>query len=299
MTKILEGKSIAEQIKNELKIKTQELVNVGNNPPGLAVLLVGENPASQAYVKSKEKSCLELGYYSILKRVDESITETEVLDIIKEWNTNPQINGILVQLPLPKHIDENKVILAIDPIKDVDGFHPENFGRLVIGLDANYPCTPAGIIELLKRYNIETKGKHCVVLGRSNIVGKPIANLMYQKHLANSIVTIVHTGTKDFDYYTKQADILIAAIGVPNLINSQNIKDGVVIIDVGINRIDADNEKGYKIVGDVDYNDVFDKCSAITPVPGGVGLMTIAMLMQNTYNSTLKQQSVKQTKITN
>lgn len=293
MTLVLEGKSIALQIKEELKEKTSKLIELGFNPPGLAVLLVGENPASQAYVKSKEKSCIDLGYYSILKKVDESISENEVLEIIKDWNNNSLIHGILVQLPLPKHIDENKVILAIDPVKDVDGFHPENFGRLVIGLDANYPCTPVGIIELLKRYNIETKGKHCVVIGRSNIVGKPIANLMYQKHLANSIVTIVHTGTKDFDYYTKQADILIAAIGVPNLITSKNIKEGVVIIDVGINRIDADNEKGYKIVGDVNYNDVFDKCSAITPVPGGVGLMTIAILMQNTYNSSLKQQSFK------
>jgi methylenetetrahydrofolate dehydrogenase (NADP+)/methenyltetrahydrofolate cyclohydrolase len=293
MTLVLEGKSISLQIKEELKEKTANLVNLGYNPPGLAVLLVGENPASQAYVKSKEKSCLDLGYYSIVHRVDATISENEVLEIIEDWNNRDDIHGILVQLPLPKHIDENKVILKILPSKDVDGFHPENFGRLVIGLDAHYPCTPAGIIELLKRYNIETKGKHAVVLGRSNIVGKPILNLMYQKHLANSVVTIVHTGTKDFKYYTKQADILIAAIGVPKMIKSDDIKEGCVIIDVGINRIDADNEKGYKIVGDVDYEDVFEKCAAITPVPGGVGLMTIAMLMQNTYNSALKLQNVK------
>lgn len=292
MTLVLEGKSISLQIKDELKEKTEKLVKLGYNPPGLAVLLVGENPASKAYVKSKEKSCLDLGYYSIVHRVDATISENEVLEIIENWNNRKDIHGILVQLPLPKHIDENKVILKILPSKDVDGFHPENFGRLVIGLDAHYPCTPAGIIELLKRYNIETKGKHAVVLGRSNIVGKPITNLMYQKHLANSIVTIVHTGTKDFKYYTKQADILIAAIGVPNLIKADDIKEGCVIIDVGINRIDADNEKGYKIVGDVDYQDVFEKCAAITPVPGGVGLMTIAMLMQNTYNSALKLQNV-------
>lgn len=293
MTLVLEGKSISLQIKEELKEKTANLVNLGYNPPGLAVLLVGENPASQAYVKSKEKSCLDLGYYSIVHRVDATISENEVLEIIEDWNNRDDIHGILVQLPLPKHIDENKVILKILPSKDVDGFHPENFGRLVIGLDAHYPCTPAGIIELLKRYNIETKGKHAVVLGRSNIVGKPILNLMYQKHLANSVVTIVHTGTKDFKYYTKLADILIAAIGVPKMIKSDDIKEGCVIIDVGINRIDADNEKGYKIVGDVDYEDVFEKCAAITPVPGGVGLMTIAMLMQNTYNSALKLQNVK------
>lgn len=293
MTKILEGKSISLQIKEELKIKTETLVQHNYLPPGLAVLLVGENPASQAYVKSKEKSCIDLGFYSIVHRVSAEISEEEVLNIIDEWNNRNDIHGILVQLPLPKHIDENKVILKINPAKDVDGFHPENFGRLVIGLDAHYPCTPAGIIELLKRYNIETKGKHAVVLGRSNIVGKPITNLMYQKHLANSIVTIVHTATKDFRYYTQQADILIAAIGVPNMIKSDDIKEGCVIIDVGINRIDADNEKGYKIVGDVDYDDVFDKCSAITPVPGGVGLMTIAMLMQNTYNAALKLQNVK------
>lgn len=293
MTRILEGKLISSQIKEELKEKTKTLVGKNFNPPGLAVLLVGENPASHAYVKSKEKACLDLGYNSIVHRVNGEITEQEVLNIINEWNKNPEIHGILVQLPLPKHIDESKVILSINPEKDVDGFHPENFGRLVIGLDAHYPCTPAGILEILKRYGIETIGKHAVVLGRSNIVGKPITNLMYQKHLANSIVTIVHTATKNFRYYTKQADILIAAIGSPNFIKRDDVKEGVVIIDVGINRIEADNEKGYKIVGDVDYNDVFEKCSAITPVPGGIGLMTIAMLMQNTYNASIKLQQVE------
>lgn len=284
---IIDGKTVSNEIKNELKEKTKTLFQERAIVPGLALLLVGEDPASKVYVSSKEKACAEIGFKSIVKRVPENTTEQDVLAQIDEWNDEPTIHGILVQSPLPRHIDSNKVILRIRPDKDVDGFHPENMGRLVIGLPGFLPCTPAGIMELLKRYNIRTKGKHTVVLGRSNIVGKPIANLLYQKNqFANSIVTICHTGTQDFAYYTKQSDILIAAMGVPELIKAEHIKEGVVIIDVGINRVeDSSNPKGYRLTGDVDYQSVYSLTYAITPVPGGVGPMTIAMLLQNTYYS--------------
>jgi len=287
MTQIIDGKKISSEIKEEIKIKTEQLKKEKGITPGLALLLVGDDPASKIYVSSKEKSCAYVGFNSIVKRMPETTSEDEVLEIVKKWNADDNINGILVQLPLPKHIDEQKVIMAISPDKDVDGFHPESFGILVIGLPGFVSCTPAGIMELLKRSNIETKGKHTVVLGRSNIVGKPIANLLYQKKPnANSIVTICHTGADDIRYYTKQADILIAAVGVPEMIKADYVKDGVVIIDVGINRVeDSTRERGYRLVGDVDYKDVFEKASAITPVPGGVGPMTIAMLLSNTYKS--------------
>lgn len=286
MTLIIDGKKLSEEIKFELQEKTTKLIESKGVVPGLVVLQVGEDPASSLYVNSKQRTCKELGYHSIVHRISAESSESEVLELVKKWNNDEKIHGILVQLPLPKHIDEQKVITTIDPNKDVDGFHPHNVGKLVIGLKGPIPCTPYGIVEMLKRYNIETSGKHTVVVGRSNIVGKPIANLMYQKkEYANSIVTICHSASKNISEYTKQADILIVAIGVPNLIKKEDIKEGAVIIDVGINRIDADNEKGYMIVGDVDYDDVFKKCSAITPVPGGVGRMTIAMLMQNTYNA--------------
>lgn len=287
MATIIDGKLISAQIKQEVKDKTELLIKNKGIQPGLALLLVGDNSASQSYVASKEKACSQLGFKSVVVRLPETASEQEVLDLVQKWNNDITIHGILVQLPLPKHINENKVILSIKPSKDVDGFHPENFGRLVIGLPGFVPCTPAGIMELIKRYDIQTKGKHCVVIGRSNIVGKPIANLMYQKRdNANCIVTIAHTAAEDITYYTKQADILIAAVGVPRMIKAKDIKEGAVIIDVGINRIDApDRPKGYRTVGDVDYDDVFNKVSAITPVPGGVGLMTVAMLMNNTYLS--------------
>lgn len=291
MAIIIDGKKISEEIKSELKIKTEQLLAETGIKPGLAVLLVGENPASKVYVSSKEKSCLALGYNSWVRRESETISEQEVLDIVNNWNNDDTVHGILVQLPLPKHIDEQKVIMAISPRKDVDGFHPESFGRLVIGLPGFISCTPAGIMEMIKRYKIETKGKHVVVVGRSNIVGKPVANLFYQKkEYANAVVTICHTGTKDISYYTRQADILIAAVGVPKMIKADDVKEGVVVIDVGINRIDdPSTEKGYRLVGDVDYESVFPKASAITPVPGGVGLMTIAMLMDNTFKSASNQ----------
>jgi methylenetetrahydrofolate dehydrogenase (NADP+)/methenyltetrahydrofolate cyclohydrolase len=287
MPVLIDGKLVSNQIKNELKEKTQKLFLERKIVPGLALLLVGEDPASKIYVSSKEKACAEIGFKSIVKRVPAETAESDVLKQIDEWNEDSTLHGILVQAPLPKHIDSNKVIMRIRPDKDVDGFHPENMGRLVIGLPGFLSCTPAGIMELLKRYEINTQGKHAVVLGRSNIVGKPIANLLYQKNKhANSIVTICHTGTKDFGYYTKQAEILIAAMGVPELIKAEHIKEGAVIIDVGINRVeDSSSPKGYRLTGDVDFNDVYDMVQAITPVPGGVGPMTIAMLLQNTYFS--------------
>jgi len=287
MAFIIDGKVISAQIKEELKIKTQKLFEEKSVQPGLAVLLVGENPASQSYVNSKEKSCIELGFKSIVLRKSADISEQEVLEIVKEWNNDTTIHGILVQLPLPKHINENKVIMSISPMKDVDGFHPESFGRLVIGLPGFVSCTPAGIMEMLKRSNIKVKGKHVVVVGRSNIVGKPIANLLYQKNPdANAVVTICHTGADDIKKYIKQADILIAAVGVPEMIQADDVKEGVVVIDVGINRIDDPSKpKGYRLTGDVHFDSVKEKASAITPVPGGVGLMTVAMLMKNTYLS--------------
>lgn len=289
MTKIIDGKQIANKIKEEVRENTAKLYKDKGIKPGLAILLVGNDPASESYVRSKERNSENMDFHFVMERRDSNIAEDEVLNLIDQWNNDDEIHGILIQLPLPKHIDENKVLLKINPDKDVDGFHPVNLGRLVIGLEGLVPCTPAGIVELLKRSDIETKGKHVVVLGRSNIVGKPVANLLYQKKEgANAIVTICHSAADDVFQYTKQADILIVAIGSANFIKDEHIKEGCAIIDVGINRIDADNEKGYEIVGDVDFNSVIGKASAITPVPGGVGPMTIAMLMSNTYKSAAK-----------
>ncbi len=287
MAVLIDGKKISVEIKAELKVKVDELINSGKKVPGLVTILVGENPASQSYVNSKAKSCTELGMYSIVERLDENISENELLNLVKKYNDDPAIHGILVQLPLPKHINEEKIIHAITPLKDVDGFHPESVGNLMIGSDTFYPCTPYGIMELLKRYNIETKGKHVVVVGRSNIVGKPVAMMLIQKKEgANAIVTICHSAANDLTKFTRQADILIAAIGQPNFIKSDMVSDGVVVIDVGINRVeDSSAKKGYKVVGDVDFESVEKKSSFITPVPGGVGPMTIAMLLQNTFQA--------------
>lgn len=286
-TMIINGKEIAQQIQQELKDKTSDLINQSGVKPGLALLLVGDNSASQVYVRSKAKACEKIGFHSLILTLPEDTKEEEVLSIINTWNNDDSIHGILVQLPLPKHISEVNVIMAINPDKDVDGFHPINVGKLVTGIGGFVPCTPAGIVELLVRSSIQTSGKHVVVVGRSNIVGKPIANLLYQKSShGNAVVTICHTGASDIRYYTKQADILIAAIGVPHRIAADDIKHGAVIIDVGINRVsDSQSEKGYAIVGDVDYDSVFPYVSAITPVPGGVGPMTIAMLLSNTFTS--------------
>lgn len=286
-TKLIDGKKISEQILNEVK---REMTSAGV-VPGIALILVGNNPASEVYVKMKGKRCAELGFYSVTKRLAENISDSELTDIIHQFNSDERIHGILVQMPLPKHISEMKIIETIDYRKDVDGFHPINVGRLVFGESCFAPCTPAGIIELLKRYNIQTSGKNVVVIGRSNIVGKPIANLLLQKNEnANSTVTICHNSTKNISEHTKQADIIIAAIGKANFLTDEMIKDNCVIIDVGINRIeDRASKSGYKIVGDVDYASCYPKASMITPVPGGVGPMTIAMLMKNTLDSALKR----------
>jgi methylenetetrahydrofolate dehydrogenase (NADP+)/methenyltetrahydrofolate cyclohydrolase len=284
---LIDGKKVAADIRNELKEKISRLKAEGKNVPGLVAIIVGDDPASHIYVSSKGKACEEIGMRTKTEKLNADIMEGQLLDLIKSYNDNKDFHGILVQLPLPKHINEDKVIEAISYKKDVDGFHPISVGNLVIGKDTFASCTPAGIQELLKRYSIPTKGKHVVVVGRSNIVGKPIANIMLQKaEGANSIVTIVHSAAKDIAYYTKQADILIAAIGKAEMIKSDMVKDGVVVIDVGINRIDDPSKaKGYRIVGDVDFENVSKKASYITPVPGGVGPMTIAMLLSNTYKA--------------
>lgn len=251
--------------------------------PGLAVIIVGENPASQVYVRNKEITCKNLGMYSEKIELDESTTQDELLKIIDELNNNDKIDGILCQLPLPRHIDENVIINAIKPDKDVDAFHPHNVGRIMIGDYDFLPCTPAGIIEMLKTENIETAGKHCVVIGRSNIVGKPMAMLMLHN---NSTVTICHSKTVNLKEITATADILIAAVGVANFVKADMVKDGAVVIDVGMNRLDG------KLVGDVDFENVKDKTSAITPVPGGVGPMTIATLMQNTLTAAKRHNKI-------
>ena len=284
---LIDGKKVAADIRSELKDKISQLKAEGKNVPGLVAIIVGEDPASQIYVASKGKACEEIGMRTNTEKLSADISEAELLSLIQSYNQNKDYHGILVQLPLPKHINEDKVIETISPKKDVDGFHPISVGNLVIGKDTFASCTPAGIQELLIRYKIETKGKHVVVVGRSNIVGKPIANIMLQKaEGANSIVTIVHSAAKDISYFTKQADILIAAIGKAEMIKADMVKDGVAVIDVGINRIDDPTKaKGYRIVGDVDFQNVSKKASFITPVPGGVGPMTIAMLLSNTYKA--------------
>ena len=287
---LIDGKKIAAEIKEEIKNKIIGLVNEGKNIPGLVTILVGDNPGSQIYVNNKGKACKEVGMRSVSEKLNADISEQDLLGLISSYNDNKDYHGILVQLPLPKHIDEDKVIEAISPKKDVDGFHPISIGNLVIGKDTFVSCTAAGIQELLKRYNIETSGKHVVVLGRSNIVGKPVANLLMQKNkYANAIVTVCHSAANDLGQFTRTADILIAAIGKPEFVKEDMVKEGVVVIDVGINRIKDDSHpSGSRIVGDVDFPNVSKKASYITPVPGGVGLMTIAILLQNTYKAYLK-----------
>ncbi|MBP8976444.1 MAG: bifunctional 5,10-methylenetetrahydrofolate dehydrogenase/5,10-methenyltetrahydrofolate cyclohydrolase [Bacteroidetes bacterium] len=287
MAEIIDGKFYSEQIKQEVKKETEELEARYGITPGLAVILVGDDPASQSYVRSKEKVSKEMGFYSVTERRPSSITEEELLTLLHHYNNDAKIHGILVQLPLPRHINEQRVIAAINPEKDVDGFHPTTLGKLLLGEDTLKPCTPAGIQELLIRSGNDPRGKHVVVVGRSNIVGKPIAMMLMQKqHGANAIVTIVHTAAQDISVYTRQADILIAAMGKPEIIHGSMIKEGTVVIDVGINRVaDSLSPKGYKIVGDVHFESAAQKAKAITPVPGGVGLMTVAMLMKNTLKA--------------
>jgi len=285
--KIIDGKNTAAEIRSELKTEIDKLKSAGKKVPGLVVILVGTDPASEIYVRNKAKACEEIGMKSKVELRDKEISEEDLLSLVNKYNNDEDYHGILVQLPLPKHINKDKIIDAIYPKKDVDGFHPISIGKLVIGKDTFKSCTPAGIQELLIRYKIETKGKHVVVLGRSNIVGKPIANILLQKkEFANSIVTVCHSAAKDISVYTKQADILIAAIGSPEFVKANMVKDGVVVIDVGINRVeDKTKPKGYRLTGDVAFDEVSKKASYITPVPGGVGPMTIAMLLKNTFKA--------------
>ncbi len=284
---LIDGKQIAEAIRQEVKEEAARLRQQTGVVPGLAFILVGDNAASESYVRSKGKACEEMGFYSITERMSADTTEEALLAQVARFNTDPKIHGLLVQLPLPKQINEQKVIEAVNPRKDVDGFHPYTVGRLVIGEDTFKPCTPAGVQELLMRSGNDPSGKHVVVVGRSNIVGKPVANILLQKMTgANAVVTIAHTGAKDIAYYTKQADILIAAIGRPEAIRGDMLKPGVVVIDVGINRIpDASKKSGHRLVGDVHFASASEVARAITPVPGGVGPMTIAMLMKNTLKA--------------
>ena len=286
VAQIIDGKTISEQIRSELAGEVRRLTEKGFRP-GLAVVLVGENAASQVYVGKKEQACEELGLYSECYRLPEKTSEEELLQLVDTLNNKEEIDGILVQLPLPKHINEEKVLLKIDPDKDVDGFHPINVGRMCIGNARFLPCTPWGIQELLMRTGHDPDGKHVVVIGRSNIVGKPVAMILIQKAKgANATVTVVHSGTKNIPDITRQADILIAAMGKPEFVKADMVKPGAVIIDVGVNRIpDKTTKSGTRLVGDVDFNAVKEIASAITPVPGGVGPMTIAMLMKNTLTS--------------
>lgn len=291
---IIDGKQIAGTIREEVKIKTDALKSKGITPC-LAVILVGGDPASVSYVTGKQKALAEAGMKDRSVRLPGNTTEQELISLIRDLNADKSVHGILVQLPLPRHIDEEKVILAIDPAKDVDGFHPANAGNLLIGKKTFLPCTPHGIIVLLKRMNIETDGKHAVVIGRSNIVGKPVAILLARKDV-NATVTICHSGTKNISDITRTADILIAAAGRAKIVTADMVKDGAAVIDVGVNRIaDASKKSGLRLVGDVDFENVKEKASFITPVPGGVGPMTIAMLMVNTLEAaeTFAAQSAK------
>lgn len=282
----IDGKQISAEIRSEVAAEVVRLKAAGVEP-GLAVILVGENPASVSYVTAKERACEEVGIRSFPIRMTADTEEAVLLAEIERLNQDPAVHGILVQLPLPKHIDEAAVIRAISPEKDVDGFHPISLGKMVLGEDTFLPCTPHGIVQLLRRSGVETSGKHVVVVGRSNIVGKPVANLLIQKGAgANATVTICHTGTKDMASFTRQADILIVAAGCPNTVTADMVKPGVVVIDVGVNRIeDATKKNGFRLVGDVDYPAISQIADKITPVPGGVGPMTIAMLMANTAKS--------------
>lgn len=284
--KIIDGKAIAEKIRAQIKREVEELKGKGITP-GLVTILVGDNPASVSYVTAKQRTAHELGFYSVQENLPENVTEEELLKLIAKYNEDPKIHGILVQLPLPKHINEKKVLYAIDPRKDVDGFHPVNVGKLVIGEPCFIPCTPYGILMLLAETGVSVDGAEVVVVGRSNIVGKPVAILLMQKRkpVGNATVTICHTGTKNMAEHTKRAEILIVAAGVPKFITADMVKEGAVVIDVGVNRIGTTPEGKAKLCGDVDFEAVKEKASYITPVPGGVGPMTITMLMKNTLES--------------
>lgn len=281
---LIDGKAIADQVKKEIAQEVEQIVANGGKRPHLAVIIVGHDGGSETYVAHKVKSCEQVGFTSTRVAFETDITEETLLAEIEKLNNNDDIDGFIVQLPLPKHIDEQKVIEAIDYRKDVDGFHPINVGRTSIGLPSFVSATPMGILELLKRYNIETAGKHCVVIGRSNIVGKPVASLMMQKgYPGDATVTVCHSRTKNLKEICLQADIIIAAIGSPNFVKAEMVKEGAVVIDVGTTRVpNANTKTGFKLTGDVDFENVAPKCSYITPVPGGVGPMTICSLMKNT-----------------
>ena len=284
--KIISGTEVAKEIREELKKEVATLKEKNGVIPGLVTILVGENPASISYVTAKQKTSKDLGFYSIQDSQPKDISEDQLLKLIDTYNRDPKIHGILVQLPLPKHIDENRVLYTIDPKKDVDGFHPVNVGKLMIGEAEYLPCTPAGIQQLLIRSGVETKGAEVVVVGRSNIVGKPIANILLQKQKgANATVTICHTATRDTAFHTKRADILIVAAGKAKAITADMVKEGAVVIDVGVNRIGMTESGKALLCGDVDFEGVKEKASMITPVPGGVGPMTITMLMMNTVKA--------------
>jgi len=275
---LIDGKSLSKKVQSSIQEEVERLKQEKNIVPGLAVIIVGDDPASHAYVSMKEKACKAVGFYSIAHKMPDTISQDEIIEIINMMNNNPHIHGILVQLPLPSHIDTNKILEVIDPKKDVDGFHAYNVGRMVTNLDSFVACTPLGVMKMFEEYNIELEGKDVVVVGASNIVGKPMASLLLN---ANATVTVTHIYTKDLALYTRNADIVIVGVGKPNLITADMVKDGAIVIDIGINRL----ENG-KLVGDVDFENVSPKCSYITPVPGGVGPMTIAMLLSNTLKAT-------------
>jgi len=283
---LIDGKLLAQEMKDELKEEVAKLKKKGVTP-GLGVILVGDNPASKSYVTSKEKACERIGIFSDDLRLPETISEEELIKNIERMNNDDKIHGILVQLPLPKHINEDRIINSIIPEKDVDGFHPVSVGKMVLGQDTYLPCTPHGVLKLLERYDVKTEGAEIVVIGRSNIVGKPVANLLMRKDTpGNATVTVCHTRTKDLLSYTKRADILIVASGYPNTLTADMVKDDSVVIDVGINRVeDSSRKRGYRLIGDADFDSLSEKVKKITPVPGGVGPMTITMLLFNTVKS--------------
>ncbi len=287
---LLDGKAMAREIRAELKQKVETLKAKGVQP-GFGVLLVGDDPASQSYIKGKEKACAEIGVQSQLVHLAADASHEQILECVESFNADDAVHGILVQLPLPDGSIEQDVIDAIDSAKDVDGFHPMSAGRMMLGLPTFLPCTPHGIVEMLKRANVPVEGAHAVILGRSNLVGRPLANLLSQKReTGNATVTLCHTRTRDMAYYTQQADILVVAAGQPNMVSAAMVREGSVVIDVGVNRIaDAGHKRGYRLVGDVLFDEVKEKAAAITPVPGGVGPMTIAMLMTNVVQAAEKR----------
>jgi methylenetetrahydrofolate dehydrogenase (NADP+)/methenyltetrahydrofolate cyclohydrolase len=285
VAQILDGNTLSQSVRDDVKADVDAWTAQGHRPPCLRVVLIGSNPASEAYVRGKERDAREAGIDSETIRYDDEITESDLLGVVDDLNNDPDVDGLLVQLPLPDHIDDRKVINAIDPTKDVDGFHPENLGRLLIGSPSFIPATPFGIVEMLRRADIETEGMRAVIVGRSNIVGKPLAALLMQRD-ANATVTVCHSRTQDLAAHTKEADLIVAAVGRAGFITADMVKDGAVVVDVGINRVDDDSrDKGYRLAGDVDFKGVKEKASWITPVPGGVGLMTRAMLLKNTMNA--------------